>query len=279
MIATETLDPQASASDPPLAAHGKAGAVRLWIDTHVHLHPQHDIEVFLDGAAAHFSSAGAKAGVLCVTEINASGSLGRLAATKMIGPWWIDMLGEHGLVAKRDDGFTVGVIGGRQVRCDDGLEVSVIGRPIEIDDRQPFEASVEAALATEGLTVLAYGVGKWSGARGAKVRALLEDGPADIAFSDNSGRVGLGEQALLKRARELGRTVLVGSDPLPMGMAKQRAGCWGVVVEVPGGDTMDAGWSDRVVDALRHAGPNPQTFGKRLGCVAGIVQQIGLRCP
>lgn len=278
-MATDSPEADTHERAPQPAAHGAEPAVRLWIDTHVHLHPQHDAGVFLDGAAGHFSAAGAAAGVLCVTEVKAAGGLERLGAANTIGPWRIDALSEHGLCAKRDDGFVLGLIGGRQVRCDDGLEIAVIGRPIDIDDRQSFEASVEAARATDGLTVLAYGVGKWSGARGAKVRALLEDGPADIAFGDNSGRVGRGEQAILQRARELGRTVLVGSDPLPIGMAQQRAGCWGVVVGVPGGDTMDAGWADRVVDALRQAGPNPQTYGKRLGCVAGIAQQIGLRCP
>lgn len=265
----------------PAASTAAAGSVaaQLWIDTHAHLHDEHDAAAFLDGAAAHFTAAGGGIGVLCLTEVRGAGGFQRLADAGVVGRWRIDACGDFGLTAQRDGGAAIGLIAGRQIRCDDGLEVSAIGRPVEIADGRPIDESIEAAAATGALVVLPYGVGKWSGARGAKVRALLEDGPPAIALGDNSGRLGLGEQAILKRARQLGRTVLVGSDPLRLRMAQRRTGCWGVVVEVPGGAAFDDGWADRVVDALRQAGPTPETFGSRVGCVTAVAQQIGVRLP
>lgn len=273
------LNPETDKSSAACTSAESGGSARLWIDTHVHLHAQHDAEAFLDGAADHFAAAGAGIGVLCLTEVLGVQGFQRLADAGGVGRWNIEKIGEFALVAKRDGGAIIGVIAGRQIKCDDGLEVAAVGRPVEIADGQTLHESIEAARKSGALTMLCYGVGKWSGARGAKVRAVLEDGPREIAFGDNSGRLGLGEQTILKRARQLGRTVLVGSDPLHLGMAKQRAGCWGVVAAVPEGAMFDAGWADRVIDGLRHAGPTPTTFGSRVSCVTAIAQQIGVRLP
>jgi len=268
---------ETDAGGPDMADAG--GAVRLWVDTHVHLHDGQDAEAFLDGAAQHFAAAGAEWGVLCLTETEGVHGFQRLADAGVVGRWRIEHIGPFGLVAKRDDAAVIGLIAGRQIRCNDGLEVAAVGRTVEIEDGLAFEAAIDAVRAAGALVMLCYGVGKWSGARGAKVRAVLEDGPSDVAFGDNSGRLGWGEQSILKRARALGRTVLVGSDPLQLSMAKQRAGCWGVVAEVPGGAALDETWSDRVVDTLRQLGPTPTTFGERVGCVTAIAQQIGVRLP
>lgn len=285
MVTLPTIIPGSTPGFTPDTDEGPAAStpaepgdsVQLWIDTHVHLHGQHDAEILLDGAAAHFAGAGV--GVLCLTEVLGAQGFERLADVGVVGRWRIEKNGEFALVAKRGDGAIIGLIAGRQIKCDDGLEVAVIGRPVEIADGLTLNDSIEAARGNGALVMLCYGVGKWSGPRGAKVRAVLEDGPSEIAFGDNSGRVGLGEQAILKRARKLGRTVLVGSDPLHIDMARQRAGCWGVIVAVPGGATFDAGWADRVVDALRRVGPKPATFGSRVSCVTAVAQQIGVRLP
>ncbi|MEM9417726.1 MAG: hypothetical protein AAGA25_01560 [Planctomycetota bacterium] len=278
MLATDSIpsDAAAAAGREPTPPED---AVRLWIDTHVHLHDEHDAEVFLDAANDHFEKAGAGVGVLCLTDVQGTDGFGRLADAGQVGDWMIESAGEYGLRATRGDGRVIGLIAGRQVKCDDGLEVVSIGRPVDLGDGQPFDEAVQAARTAGGLTVLVYGVGKWTGGRGEKIRRLIEDGPTDLAYGDNSGRVGLGEQKLLKLAGAKGRTVLVGSDPLRTGMGQRRAGCWGVVLDVPGGTDFDGGWADRVVDALRAAGPTPTTFGARVGLATGIAQQIGVRLP
>ncbi|MBB6430453.1 hypothetical protein [Algisphaera agarilytica] len=260
-----------------LAPTEAAETVRLWIDTHVHLHEQHDAEVFLDTAAAHFAAAGSGIGVLCLTDVQGVDGLARLADAGSVGGWTIERVGEFALRALHHDGMTIGLIAGRQIKCDNGLEVVSMGRPVDIADGRLLDEAVDAARASGGLAVMVYGVGKWSGARGGLIRQLIEDGPSDLAFGDNSGRVGVGEQKFLKLASERGRTVLVGSDPLRTPMGLKRVGCWGVVLDVVGGDTFDTAWADRVVDALRKAGPTPNTFGSRVGLMTGIAQQIGVR--
>ncbi|MEM9914616.1 MAG: hypothetical protein AAF911_06630 [Planctomycetota bacterium] len=261
----------------PLRDEPSAEAVRLWIDTHVHLHDDHDAAAFLDVAATRFAAAGTRVGVLCLTEVLGTDGFERLAQAENVSAWTIERLDPFTLRAQRDDGMTIGVIAGRQIRCDNGLEVVSLGRPVDLPDGRPLDEAVDAARASGGLAVLVYGVGKWSGARGRLIQQLIEDGPSDVVFGDNSGRVGVGEQKLLKRARALGQTVLVGSDPLRTATGVKRVACWGVVLEVPGGDDWSAGWGDRVVEALRQAGPTPTTFGSRVGLLAGIAQQIGVR--
>ncbi|MEM1447028.1 MAG: hypothetical protein AAGF84_13300 [Planctomycetota bacterium] len=261
----------------PLRDAPSAEAVRLWIDTHVHLHDGHDVAEFLDGAATHFAAAGARVGVLCLTEVLGINGFDRVAQAGGAGGWIVETIDPFTLRAQRGDGMTIGVIAGRQIRCDNGLEVVSLGRTVDLPDGRPLDEAVDAARASGGLAVLVYGVGKWSGARGRLIQQLIEDGPSDLAFGDNSGRVGVGVQKLLRRARALGRTVLVGSDPLRTATGVKRVACWGVVLEVPGGDDWNAGWGDRVVEALRQAGPTPTTFGSRVGLVAGIAQQIGVR--
>ena len=249
----------------------------MWIDTHVHLHDGHDAAAFLEGAATHFAAAGARVGVLCLTEVLGVEGFKRLAEAGSVGGWEIESVDAFALRARRGDGLTIGLIAGRQIKCDNGLEVVSIGRPVDLPDGRTLDESVEAVRASGGLAVLVYGVGKWSGTRGQLIRKLIEDGPSDLAFGDNSGRLGFGEQKLLKRARGLGRTVLVGSDPLRTAAGRKRVACWGVTLEVAEGDDFGEGWADRVVAALRDAGPTPSTFGKRVGWIAGLAQQIGVR--
>ncbi|MEM8737026.1 MAG: hypothetical protein AAGG38_00915 [Planctomycetota bacterium] len=255
-------------------------AARRYVDTHVHLHAVFDVVRFFDAAAAHFAAAGAGGhdGVLCLAEVAGAGAFERLRERGQAGPWRFVPRGRCGLVAERGDGVGVGVVAGRQVRCDNGLEVLGIGEPLDdVADGRGFEATVASVRERGALTVVPYGVGKWTGKRGAQVRRLIEAGPKDVAYGDNGGRVGWGETALLKRARAHGRTVLVGTDPLAQGRGEARAGSWGVVTPVVDGHGADDGWAERVVAALRGVGPAGETFGRRLGAVAGVVQQIGAR--
>ncbi|MEO1236004.1 MAG: hypothetical protein AAFX76_04375 [Planctomycetota bacterium] len=259
---------------------------RWYVDTHAHLHARFDVERFFDAAAEHFAAAGATTlpggrGVLCLTEVAGAGGFERLRDEERAGRWRFEAKGERVLSAVSDDGGEVVVVAGRQVRCDNGLEVLGIGRGLtEVEDGMDLAASLEAVREGRALVVVPYGVGKWTGRRGGRVRRLIEEGPADVAFGDNGGRPGWSsgsDTALLRLARERGRTVLVGTDPLPLAAGETRAGSWGVVVEVPGGTDDGDAWVDALVGALRDVGPSGETFGGRVGLFAAVAQQIGAR--
>lgn len=275
LIATQTQPAPGATETTPTAAG--VGVSRLWIDTHVHLHERFDDEVFFDAAAANFAACGGGLGVLCLTEMHDANAFARLSGAGRVGRWSFAIKGEHAIEATRDDGTRIGLVAGRQVRCDDGLEVLAIGRPVDVMEGKPFVETVGVVRSSGALAVVPYGVGKWSGSRGALVKQLIEAGPEDVAFGDNGGRLGCGEQALLKLARRRGRTVLVGSDPLRIAAGVKRAGSWGVALDATGGDQLDDTWSERVVAALRAAGPTPTTFGSRVGMLAAAAQQIGVR--
>lgn len=257
---------------------GDGSAGRWWCDTHVHLHARFETGAFFDAAAANFAAAGAapERGVLCLTECFGMTAFRGLRELGQAGAWSFGGWGDHGLWARRDDGAAVGVIAGRQVRCGDGLEVLGLGRDFELPDGGGLRETVDAVRATGALTVVPYGVGKWTGRRGRAVRDLIDHGPADVAFGDNAGRIGFGEPLLLARARAAGRTVLAGSDPLNLGGKHRCAGKWGVVVDAAG-DAAGGGTPEAVVAALEAAGPWAQIFGSRLGLAAGIFQQIAIR--
>ncbi|MEM9881645.1 MAG: hypothetical protein AAF800_01860 [Planctomycetota bacterium] len=245
---------------------------RWWCDTHVHLHARFGVGAFLDAAASNLAAAGAAAGrgVLSLTECAGVHAFRGMREGGSAGAWSFGAWGEHGVRARRDDGVSLGVIAGRQVRCGNGLEVLGLGRDFDVDDGGGLRETVDAVRAAGAWAVVPYGVGKWSGARGRAVRGLIEDGPAGVAFGDNAGRVGWGEQTLLARARAAGRTVLVGTDPLDLDGAVGHAGRWGVMVEAE--DDAAA-----VAAALGAAGPRPATFGRRRPMGSALADQVRLR--
>lgn len=200
------------------------------VDAHVHIYPGWRAGDVFDAAAANMGLRSGDVGALLLTETAGVDAFGGLEGSA--GGWAVEETGED--VSRRlvrGDGARMLLVAGRQIVAAEGIEIHGFGTRGAIPDGRPAR-EVLAALADEGvLTCLPWGVGKWSGARGALVRALIGDGPAGMALADSGVRPGLWPRpALLAAAEAAGRAVLAGSDPLPVPGGWARAGGYGVRV-------------------------------------------------
>lgn len=116
----------------------------------------------------------------------------------------------------RDGGVPVVFYRGAQLVSEENLELLVIGAS---PDTGKLPAMVDEALALGSVVLLPWGFGKWRGARGQVVEAVLANPRPGLFVSDSGTRPnsGLGAsllQGVFERVARYKR--LDGSDPLPM---------------------------------------------------------------
>ena len=162
------------------------------------------------------------------------------------------------LTQEGEDGGDVLVVPGRQAVSSEGLEVLALGHPGPLADGGTAADTIRAAGAAGALPVLPWGVGKWTGARGALARALLLDPPHPaLAAGDNGGRLALAPRpALLDAAEAAGRPVLPGTDPLPLASEADKVLRHGFLAEADPDRPMDS------LTAWIAAGGRPRTVGR-----------------
>ncbi len=258
------------------------------MDGHVHFHSLRRVAATLDAAARNFRVHGLGhghehgAGIRCVGALLLNQAHGErvfesLAAAGNCNGWRLSPVPDepHSLIAERGDRWIL-IVCGRQVRCDNGLEVAALGTTQEFPDRRPFRETLSRVQDSAALTVLPWGFGKWLGSRGSQVQAVLE-GPADawLAVGDNGGRLGLlGQPAMVRTAGRAGFLVLPGTDPFPFGADHERVGAFGFFAGVVPGRQRPwaelSGW-------LRSQSRSPQPYGRALGPVRFIANQIGIQ--
>jgi hypothetical protein len=217
----------------------------ILVDTHVHIHSCFDIEVFLASAARNFRSAAVKycpeqpyRAVLCLTEdagISEFEHFRKLAGNHSgLNGWSVGRTGErHSLILSHHDLGELTILAGRQIRCEEGLEVLALGTSHSFDDGITVSAAIEQIHGEAALAVLPWGFGKWTGRRGRVVRGILESRkPEEISLGDNSGRLAWWpEPGLFETARRNGFRILPGTDPLPFPSEVTRAASCGVAVQ------------------------------------------------
>ncbi|WP_428929740.1 hypothetical protein [Marinibacterium sp. SX1] len=231
------------------------------VDTHVHLHPGMDAATCLDAAAGQMPGAGGDLqGVLMLTEMTGQDAFGALTDG---GGWTIRPTDEPmSKLATGPDGTRLAVIAGRQIVTGEGLEVLALGLMDDPGDGQPLGRVIDAVVAAGALAVLPWGVGKWTGRRGALIDALIAEraGAHDLFLADSGVRPAFAPRpARLARAEEAGWRVLAGTDPLPLPGEEAKPGRYGVLLDVdPGSDRP----FERIAAALRALTVSPPTYGR-----------------
>lgn len=221
------------------------------VDAHVHFYPPYSLERFFDSAARNFSAArrelgvsgGEVAGHLLLAEGDEPAAFARWRHTAErdgAGQWGFRETEESAsLVARRDDGETVVVVAGSQLRTADGLEVLALCSAREFEEGRGLRETVRAVRRAGAVPVVPWGFGKWWGRRGRLLRDLIEGAPpGSMMLGDNSGRPRLGPRPrLFRRAGEEGIAVLPGTDPLPFSGEERKVGSFGACLRTcPGLD-------------------------------------------
>ncbi len=84
---------------------------------------------------------------------------------------------ENSLLCFNSNGHKIFFIAGRQIVTSEKLEVLALGLREDFKDNKPIEEVIDYIILKNALPVIPWGVGKWSGKRGAIVENLIEQNP------------------------------------------------------------------------------------------------------
>jgi hypothetical protein len=216
----------------------------IFVDGHVHMHPQFNTAQALDSAARNLERAAKRlscaesVGVLLLAEMHGHDWFGTtrlrvLSGNAGVGTWTIELSSEPETLIARSDVHRkrLLVIAGRQVITAERIEVLALLTPGKFTDGLPLEETLAAAHSAGAVVVLPWGVGKWLGRRGRLVRrALSRHLPArPVLAGDNGGRPWCWPRPrIFAIAETSGIPVLPGTDPLPLPDQETRIGSFGL---------------------------------------------------
>ena len=203
----------------------------LRIDPHAHLYEKHSARAWCESAVRNLNGEG----VVIIVDREGQDSFERLRReVPSFGAWtdvWDGLAGEIAL----PEGALL-VIRGVQYVAAERIEVLGLGVRRTLSDRLPAAEYIKQILAQSGVPCLPWSPGKWLGARGRAVKAILDGNvPTSLTVGDISLRSVLGPpSALLRYAQAKGFVVLQGTDPLPRAADEELVGSFGVEVDVAG---------------------------------------------
>ena len=214
----------ANAAHPARAHDCHQGAIA---DTHVHLHPCHNLSVTLAWAERRFDEhrdtcglSESSAGVLMLAE---SAGMNEFEAIKRgqrsLGTRWkVRQLAEPcSLRLTNKAGNPIYLVAGRQVVTEQKLEVLGLGVCHGLEDGRSIDETIRSVRRLGGLAVLPWGLGKWWGGRGRVILNTVRKWNDVICLADNAGRWrGMPPSPLFVEAKRRAAPVLAGSDPLPL---------------------------------------------------------------
>lgn len=255
------------------------------IDSHVHIYSHFDVTAFLNTAYRRMSQAIAKTKnenatlVLMLTETAQDDAFDRLAAGTLRPDGWTvqAFANDQSALRVRNGPRQLLLIAGRQIVTKERVEVLALGTVAHFEDGQGLDEVLAHLVATRTSAVLPWGVGKWFGPRGARVRALLksQNGAQGVMLGDNGGRpLGWPRPSIFREALSRNVPVVPGSDPLPIIGAERDVG--GFTFLLSGEVDLDKpgiGIS-RLLFALRG---QPRVIGRRKGLLRVIRDQLKLR--
>ncbi len=141
----------------------------------------------------------------------------------------------NSLCFENDSSERLFVIAGRQIVSSERLEVLALGLVEPYADGQPLKSILADLRATECISVLPWGAGKWTGKRRRLVETVFQDPAcADVFLGDSGNRPyfwrypGFSDQSGHGAPRNL-----PGSDPLPLSNQERRIGSYGVMLRGP----------------------------------------------
>lgn len=250
-------------------------------DFHVHMYRCFNLSGLFSAAAANFNrlagSLGTPScqGVLCLTDSKGYETFDLLRSGENISPWVIESTEEEQSLQVVNDGYTLTVIAGRQINSRERIEVLALGTTESFADDIPLAETLDLIKQSEGLAVLPWGAGKWTGKRGVLVRDVFASQPGVFA-GDNGGRPqGWPLPVFFSEAKGRNMPVLAGSDPLPIPQDQCRVGSYGALSR----QTLQEHKPARHLLALVRKGHFQKIYGSRISPVTFCVRQVQLRLP
>jgi hypothetical protein len=254
---------------------------RFPVDAHVHFHYPERVVPTLDSAVANLAEAGRRTtgliGALLLTEAADERIFRTLRSRIPWGTWRLDSVAAESMaLIAESSGRKVLIVCGRQIRCKRGLEVLALGTEAEFAEGADLDVTVQRVRAEGALPVVPWGFGKWLGARGARVRELLDSHQSGSLFvGDNGGRLAWsGLPRLVADAERTGHRILPGSDPFPFGNDYRRVGAFGFIANISSDDA--ATWTT-LRAWLETSVASPEGYGRALDGRRFAINQLGIQ--
>ena len=190
------------------------------LDTHLHLYPEYDLTRAFNTLLDNTSQYGEEVKrIACLAERHDCQYFQQLSSNLIqLDDFTFSSDAEHELTLKRNrDGLKITLLPGRQVITKENIEILALACPEMIDDQQPAIDVIYQINQFGRIPVIAWSPGKWFAKRGELVKKLISQlEHQDFLIGDTTLRpYGWCTPKLMKAARNLGYTVVAGSDPLP----------------------------------------------------------------
>jgi hypothetical protein len=211
-----------------------ASSDEVAVDAHVHLHDACRDRDTLKAAVRNFGATApcrTRHALLLLTDAAGHDSVERvrrtLAADAEVRSTSTD---ESESLCVDVDGWHLTLVAGRQIVTRERLEVLALATTAAFPDGLPLFDLLDAIERADALSVLPWGVGKWTGERRSLVRRALRERRAHLFLGDIGGRPAFWREPLFDEAARLGVAVLPGTDPLPLRSEWRRVGRFGFVL-------------------------------------------------
>jgi hypothetical protein len=179
------------------------------------------------------------------------------------------------MIIEDSSGHQLTVIRGRQIVCEERLEILALGYMGDYPDGSSISQVLPDICESGALAVLPWGVGKWLGTRGRIVENLLESPPCMFHLGDIGGRLAMmPEPSLFGRAVEKGIKVLPGTDVLPFSREAKKIGTVGLEWK-DSFDTVQPG--QRLIRALGGDQVHSRRFGQLEKISAFVRNQLSMQ--
>lgn len=190
------------------------------LDTHLHLYPEYDLTQAFNTLLDNTSQYGEDVSrVACLAERHDCQYFQQLSTGEiLLDDFTFSSEVANELTLKRNrDSLEITLLPGRQVITKENIEILALACPEMIDDQQPAIDIIYQINQLGRVPVIAWSPGKWFTRRGELVKKLISQlEHRDFLIGDTTLRpYGWGTPNLMKKARNLGFTVVAGSDPLP----------------------------------------------------------------
>ena len=216
----------------------------ILVDGHVHIHGCYDLSSLFESAQRNFCHAAGTldigsqfSAVLLLTESKGAdyfSSLRRKAKDKTLVNGWRfkATLEPESLLAISPAGFELAIIAGRQIVTAERLEVLAVCTDKLFDDGDMISEVIDSVAAANGVPIVPWGFGKWTGQRKRVINRLIDEfAERKFHLGDNSGRISTWrEPAQFDIAGMQGQRVLRGTDPLPFPGQESRVGEFGFCI-------------------------------------------------
>lgn len=260
----------------------------LLVDSHVHIHQCYNLDEFFNNTFTNFSkfskiigNGKEWLGVLFFTEIKGVNYFKKLVEDtyKYIDNSKFTIQNtseENSLILKNNFEQKIVIIAGKQIIAKSNIEVLALCTTKDIEQQQSLLKTVHAIKNNDGIVVLPWGVGKWTGKRKKIISNFLNEYSNESFFlGDNSGRPTFwNDPDIFEIGNNTNHFVLPGTDALALPSEINKTASYGFYLSTK----VDLNKpTHSIKNALLNLDKQPQSFGNLENPIKFFVNQLKLQ--